>query len=266
MSASIPATVDMAWSGDGNRLYYDVYGDGPVAIVFVHGWSCHRTYWNRQTGYFAERYQVIAIDLAGHGESGGTREAWPMSAFGADVVAVVEKLAPEKVVLVGHSMGGDVIVDAALSLGERAAGLFWIDTYNALGRSRSAEERARFVDRFRDDFVAATRKMVLRMFPADANPDLVERVAADMSSAPAEIAIDAMEHAMSNHDAVVTALKALRAPVIAINPDYRPNDVESLERHGVKTVVMTGVGHFSMMEDPDTFNQLLAGEIEKLIG
>jgi pimeloyl-ACP methyl ester carboxylesterase len=258
--------VEMAWSGDGNRLYYDAYGEGPVAIVFVHGWSCDRTYWKRQTDYFAERYQVVAIDLAGHGESDGQREAWPMSAFGEDVVAVVEKLALEKVVLVGHSMGGDVIVDAALSLGDRVAGLFWIDTYNALGRSRSAEELARYADRFRDDFVAATRNMVRRMFPAGANPDLVEWVAADMSSAPAGIAVEAMEHAMSNQEAVVTALKLLTAPVIAINPDYRPNDVASLERHGVRTVVMTGVGHFLMMEDPEAFNLLLAGEIEGLIG
>jgi pimeloyl-ACP methyl ester carboxylesterase len=51
-------------------------------------------------------------------------------------------------------------------------------------------------------------------------------------------------------------------PVVAINPDYRPTDVEALRRHGVRAVVMPGVAHFLMMEDPETFNRLLDEAIE----
>jgi pimeloyl-ACP methyl ester carboxylesterase len=57
---------------------------------------------------------VVAIDLAGHGESGVGRKAWTMPTFGDDLVAVVERLALADAVLIGHSMGGDVIVEAAL--------------------------------------------------------------------------------------------------------------------------------------------------------
>ena len=62
-----------------------------------------------------------------------------MPAFGADVVAVIEKLGLRDVVLIGHSMGGDVIVEAARALPERIIGLVWVDTYNTLGNSRAAE-------------------------------------------------------------------------------------------------------------------------------
>jgi sigma-B regulation protein RsbQ len=58
----------------------------------------------------------------------------------------------------------------------------------------------------------------------------------------------------------------LTAPVVAINPDYRPTDVESLRRYGMKTVLMSGVGHFLMMEDPDAFNSLLDETIEGFTG
>src|SRR5918994_764401 len=95
-------------------------GWGP-ALVFVHGWSCDRSYWSRQLPHFAGRHNVVAIDLAGHGESGVGRQAWTMPAFGDDVVAAVEQLGLESTVLIGHSMGGDVIVDAALKLPDRVA-------------------------------------------------------------------------------------------------------------------------------------------------
>ena len=77
-------------STDGIPLSYEVHGTGLPALVFVHGWSCDRTYWSKQLDHFAQKYQVVALDLAGHGESGFGREAWTMSAFGSDVVAVVE--------------------------------------------------------------------------------------------------------------------------------------------------------------------------------
>ena len=60
-----------------------------------------------------------------------------------------------------------------------------------------------------------------------------------------------MEHAVSNDDAILAALPELKAPIVALNPDYRPTDIEALQRHGVKAVLMPGVGHFLMMEDPD---------------
>jgi pimeloyl-ACP methyl ester carboxylesterase len=98
------------------------------------------------------------------------------------------------------------------------------------------------------------------------DPDLVERVVGDISAAPPEIALDAMEHAISNDGPIVDSLRELRAPVVAINPGYRQTDVEGLRRHGVTTVVMPGVGHFLMMEDPDTFNRLLNDVIDECKG
>jgi pimeloyl-ACP methyl ester carboxylesterase len=252
---------DVVSSADGIPVRYEMHGTGEPTLVFVHGWSCDRSYWSGQLGYFAGRSQVVAVDLAGHGESGVGRQAWTMPAFGDDVVAVVEKLGLGDIVLVGHSMGGDVIVDAALHLPDRVAGLVWADTYDTLGEPSTPEEIEQFLVPFREDFVAATRGFVRRMFLPTSDEDLVEWVASDMSAAPPEIALDAMEHAISNDRAILAGLHELAAPVAAINPDHRPTDIEALQRHGVKTVLMSGVGHFLMMEDPDTFNRVLAATI-----
>jgi len=78
-------------SPDGVTIVYHIEGKGSPALVFVHGWNCDRSYWRDQVAYFARTHTVVAIDLAGHGESGSERKFWAIPAFGADVAAVVKE-------------------------------------------------------------------------------------------------------------------------------------------------------------------------------
>jgi len=256
----------VATSPDGIPLAFEAHGAGTPTLLFVHGWSCDRSYWRGQLRPLAVRHQVVAVDLAGHGESGVGRRDWTMAAFGEDVVAVVEQLGLDEVVLIGHSMGGDVIVEAALRLGDRVVGLVWVDTYSTLGDPGTDDELEAFAAPFREDFGSATRAMARRMFTPAADAELVEWVAADMSAAPPEIAVDALGHAVGNEPGILAGLRELTTPVVAINPDARPTDTEALRRHGVKTVLMSGVGHFLMLEDPDRFNRLLGEVIQEFTG
>jgi len=66
--------------------------------------------------------------------------------------------------------------------------------------------------------------------------------------------------------AAVAALTYITAPIVAINPDIQPTDVESMRRHGVEPVVLTNVGHFLMIEDPEQFNPILAGTLASFGG
>jgi pimeloyl-ACP methyl ester carboxylesterase len=253
----------LATSPDGIPIAYEVVGDGVPQIGFVHGWACDRSYWRHQMDAFSGK-TVIAVDLAGHGDSGFDRGSWTMPAFGADVVAVIDELGLDGVVLVGHSTGGDGILEAALVLGDRVRGLVWVDTYRSLEDPLDAAEIESFLAPFRVDFAGRTQDFVRDLFPPSTDVALVDWIASDMAAAPPEIAIDAMQHAIENQAPAIGALARLKVQVAAINPDYRPTDEASLRRHGVSPLIMSGVGHFPMLEDPDQFNRVLTGVINGL--
>jgi pimeloyl-ACP methyl ester carboxylesterase len=234
----------VASSRDGISVSYEVHGSREPALVFGHGWSGDRSYWSRQLDHFTSRHRVVSIDLAGMGSRAPVARNGTVRAFGDDVAAVVEKLALADVVLIRHSLGGDVIVDAALQLAERVRGLVWVDAYTSLEEPRTKEEVEEFVAPFREDYATATRSLVRQMFEAGSDPALVEWVVADMSAAPPEIAVAALEESVGNDHAVLAGLPRLAAPVVAINPDHRPTDLDSLQRHGVRTTLTSGVGTF----------------------
>src|SRR5688572_27091272 len=74
-----PDTVRLA---NDAAIRFEVHGEGDPTLVFVHGWSCQRMFWVEQIKRFRQVRRVVAIDLAGHGESEAKRTDWSMEAFG----------------------------------------------------------------------------------------------------------------------------------------------------------------------------------------
>jgi pimeloyl-ACP methyl ester carboxylesterase len=262
--AAAPAKAPTVASADGVPIAYEVRGQGSPAVVLVHGWSCDRSYWKEQVEYLSPQYQVVVLDLAGHGESGMGRKDYTVAAFGADVAAVVDSLQLKGVVLVGHSMGADVVVEAAKLLPGRVAGLVWIDEYNSLDTWMPQADIDAFVGKFRKDFRGSTDAFVRRLFAPNTDPKVVDRVARDMSSAPPAVAVSAMYNLFTNAHNIPAALDQLKLPVVTLNSDMKPTDHESLAKHGVKAFVLPDSGHFPMFEDPPRFNRSLDSVIKGL--
>lgn len=252
---------------DGVPLHYSSYGAGSPALVFVHGISCDQSYWREQVSPFSMDFRVVTIDLAGHGESGLGRKEWSMDAYGGDVSSVIEALDLQSVVLIGHSMGGAVILEAARRLQDRVKGLVVVDSYDDLGTWWTTEEIEETLAPFQEDFVEETRSWVRGMFVEDSDPAFVEQIVTNMSAAPPEVALPSLESAL---EVMVgrertTALRGLDMPVVFINADYGPTDVESLEQRGVEVRIIPGTGHFFMLERPDDFNVVLSNVIESIV-
>src|SRR5580704_14077469 len=108
-------------------IHYAVTGKGYPALVFVHGFGCALSDWDAQVAHLSPRHLTVAVDLRGHGTSPGTAAECSIERFGADVAEVIQALALPPAVLVGHSLGCRVVIEAALQAPAQTAGVVLID-------------------------------------------------------------------------------------------------------------------------------------------
>lgn len=270
--APAPRTVatgapQIVMAPDGVHLQYRVYGAGDPLVVLVHGWSCDSSYWRHQIAPLSASHTVVTVDLAGHGASTKNRSEWSIANYGEDVAAVVRQIGAPRVVLVGHSMGGPVALEAATRLGERVIGIIGVDTFKRLDQPPPppATIERRLAD-FQADFVGTTRNFVTNtFFTSDADPVLVRSIADDMSLAPPEVALPSL--ASLNAMRFEELLGRITVPIVAINSDLPPDTDEARIRQAVpqfRAVVIENTGHFLMLEDPEAFNRALVREIAAL--
>ncbi len=117
-------TVD----ADGCPIHYFDWGDeGAPGLVFIHGGAAHAHWWSFLAPLFTYRWRVVAFDLSGHGDS-GRRVAYSPEAWAGEAAAVVQRAAfPGPPVIVGHSLGGLVAIQAALDHCPELAGVVLVD-------------------------------------------------------------------------------------------------------------------------------------------
>lgn len=239
---------------DGKDVYYETNGNGAKTVVMIHGWTCDHTFWSAQVPTFSRQYKVIALDLPGHGRSAGA-EAYPMTLFARAVDAVMKAEKSPKATLMGHSMGGAVILTFARLFPEKLEGVVLVDT--VMRDAASASKPVNFHERFVGEAgKTARRKMIEGMFSSATAPETREHILKGMLAAPESTAVGAMKgifepevwgegHSPARALAVVANPKQLtEASIRARFPNLTYRD-------------MPGTGHFLMMEKPAEFNALV---------
>jgi pimeloyl-ACP methyl ester carboxylesterase len=252
---------------DGVHVQYHVYGSGEPTLVFIHGWSCDANYWREQVPAFKQRHTVVTVDLAGHGGTDGNRSAWTIEQFGQDVATALSAVPGQRVILVGHSMGGPVAIEAARKLGPRVVGIIGVETFNSVGAPVPSKAQVdALLKPFEADFIGQTRRFVTEhLFAPGGNRDLANKVAYDMSLSPPRVAIPSLR-AVLEYD-FTGPLKQLTVPIVAIDSDLGEPVNEARIRKVLPkfhATIIPGVGHFPMMEDPARFNAALETEIQAL--
>ncbi|MCA9734449.1 MAG: alpha/beta hydrolase [Deferribacteres bacterium] len=89
-------------------------GRGDETIILIHGLGTNAKGWTKNIPVLAEKYRVIALDLPGYGKSDKGYYDYSMSFYAQVIKELMEKLGVWKAVLIGHSMGGQIAMTAAL--------------------------------------------------------------------------------------------------------------------------------------------------------
>lgn len=256
--------IDTAYSFDKVPITYHKVVIGEQALVFVHCWSCDKSYWAGQLEYFANNYSVYAIDLAGHGESGLERTDWTIENYGKDVAAVIKNEKLNDVILIGHSMGGPVVLSAAHLLGDKVKALIAIDTFQDIESRWTDEQFEGFFKPFENDFKNSTKGFVKSIFGENADSTLVTMISNDMSSAPPEVALSSFRNLFEFEEAPI--FDKVNIPIRFINSKRFPTNTEAANRQikDFKLKIIEDVGHFPMLEKTEEFNKILERTIKEI--
>lgn len=250
-----------------NKVHIDYTdtGDGDTTLLFVHGWCINKTYWDNQVSAFNKKYRVVAMDLGGFGKSGKNRDKWDTQAFASDINAVIDQRKLKNVILIGHSMAGDIVLQEALNQPHKVIAVVGVDNFKSVGGTFTSKDKKEFLEAMalmRKDF----KKIVVPWFKNDlfskTTTDAVKkRVLNDVLHADTVVAVASQEQGLYEE---APNLVKLNKKIYLINSDYQPTDTSGLVKNKIpfKLLTVKGTGHFPMIESPKEFNQKL-GEVIK---
>ncbi|WP_118973005.1 alpha/beta fold hydrolase [Taibaiella koreensis] len=255
----------------GLPISYNRYGDGPVTLLFVHGAFIDQTYWVQQVACFAPRYTVVTMDLAGHGASGREREQWDIRDMADDVVNLIKALKLQQVILIGHSLGADIILLAATSYPDPVTGFIVIDNFKNVATPLPPEYESQvegIIAQSKQDFAGTNERYARMVLVTPATPQwITDKIVAAYRNAYEPMGQQTLPQFFTM-DKIERERVPRLAPVLhLVNVNYMPTNREPLEQHavnGYNLVEIEGTSHYPMLEHPDALNHALEQIIEEI--
>ncbi len=126
---------------NGARFHLARAGNGPP-LLLLHGWPEFWLSWRPVMERLADRFQLLAPDLRGFGDSDKPAGPWGAAEHAADLLAILDALGIERAGIVGHDVGGAVMQPLARQAPARVAGLFFFDfVYPGIGARMGHPDR-----------------------------------------------------------------------------------------------------------------------------
>jgi pimeloyl-ACP methyl ester carboxylesterase len=266
----------------GSRVNYVEIGTGSP-LVFIHGLSGCWQNWLENMPHFARSYRVIAVDLAGFGESELPQEEISIPGYGRFVDAVLGEIGVERAVLVGNSMGGFISAETALSHPSRVEKLVLVDAAGGPTlREWNNRNRARLVRAARlfqplaavafarrEGVVRRPRLRRMLLYKIAAHPDLLApELCYEIASGGGKPGfLDAL-NALIEYD-FWERIQDVSCPTLIVwgrNDEIVPV-ADAFEYEALipdaRTVVLDDTGHVPMLERPLAFNRVLKEFLEE---
>ncbi|GJM28367.1 MAG: hypothetical protein DHS20C17_10020 [Cyclobacteriaceae bacterium] len=251
------------------KIDYNLCGSGDLTLLFIHGWCIDKGYWSYQRDGFCTDYQVITFDLPGFGNSDSQREEWTIEQYSQDVNSIIEQLNLENVVLIGHSMGGDIMLETAVS-NNKIIALVGVDNFKDVGMEfdeQLKEEINGFLEVLSNNYseVASAYAEGALFHPAT-DSMVVERVVGDILKADSVVAINSLGNLFQYTSVESDKLSKLQQKLYLINSSNTPTDTLALANSGVSFELfqIEGTGHYPMIEKPGEFNIVLRKVLKEI--
>jgi pimeloyl-ACP methyl ester carboxylesterase len=246
------------------EINYYQQGQGDTTLLFLHGWCINAAYWKNQVEHFSKTYNVLAIDLPGFGASKAERTNWTIEEYAKDVNAFIAAMKLRNVVIIGHSMAGDIMLQTALSNNPKIVGIVGVDNFKIIDVVFTPEQMKQMTDFFplleKDFKNAAPAYADMMLFHPATSKEVKDRVKTDFANSNSDIAYKTIITQMQYSSADAQRLEQLNYKLFLINSDYFPTNQPGLKNHcksGFQVETISATGHYPMIEKPTEFNLIL---------
>lgn len=251
-------------SNDGLKISYSDTGDGDTTLFFIHGWCINKEYWQNQIDYFKNKYRCIALDLPGFGASGKSRMDWNFNQYTSDIIKCIDSLKLRNVILIGHSMSGDILLMAASQGIPNIIDIIGIDNLHTPGQPYDSIQSAankQFFDHFRANYdTMAINTMGSFLFQPSTPDSIKSRVLKNVLETDPDLSISVLEALAEIAQKEKIMMAQLKMPLKLVNSDVQPVQLDTLNSYcakGAKVFYVHGTGHYPMIEKADEFNRKL---------
>lgn len=245
---------------------YDDAGTG-VAVVFVHGHPFDRTMWRPQVeAIVRSQRRAVTFDLRGYGESDVVAGVTPLGVFTDDTVALLDDLDIERAIIVGLSMGGQIVMDLVQRFPERVVAIVLADTFPDTETQRGTADRMETADDLirngMSEYSAQAVSMMVGPTTMTERLDVVEHVTAMMLATPPAGAAAALRGRALRRE-YVTTLQELQLPALVVvgRHDEFTLVADAEQMHELiadsRLIVIDDAGHLPNLERPADFNAAL---------
>ncbi len=244
------------------NLYYEEHGQGQP-LVLIHGLGSSTRDWEYQVPTFADNYQVITVDLRGHGQSDKPGGPYTMSLFASDLAGLLAGIGVAAAHVVGISLGGAVAFQFALDYPALVKTLTIVNSAPSLGGTleqarQEIERRVGIVQQL--GMRAMGQALSPNLFPKPEQAALRETFIERWAENDPQAYIEATR-SMLGWD-VTGQLNSIACPtlVIAADRDYTPVAVKEAYvalMPDARLVVIPDAHHAMPLEQPEKFNAAL---------
>ena len=225
--------------------------EGLRTLVFVHGSGGSRLHWNYQRQFFEKSYNVVIVDLPGHGKAGSEGED-SVRAYAKHLLHLLRGLPGDMFCLFGHSLGGAIVQEFTLLYPQYVEALVLVGTG---ARLRVLPE---ILEGIQERFEETVRMICDYAFSKKTSRDMIEKGIETMLRArPAVLYGD---FAACNRFDIMDRVGTIRVPTLVVcggddfmtPPKYAQFLAEKIE--GARVEVIDNAGHMVMIEKPHEFN------------
>ena len=211
----------------------------------------------------------MTLDLPGFGESGKNRTDWAFEQYADDINEFIKAKKLKNVILIGHSMSGDILLLMDTKYPESVIGIVGIDNLKKPGVKLSDEENKGIESFFAmmDSSFSGTVEVYTKrnLFRPSADTSVVNRVIKDFKSNDPVIAIKVLRSLLDVSQKERDMMQLLKHTLYLVNSDGDTTHIDSLKKYckaSAEVVYVHGTGHYPMIEKPAEFNVAL----EKVLG